>query len=158
MLLKKTRLISRKLQKLEGVKRASNYFDKSVLSKSGEYVGKVKDVIFKKETYTGLLVKGKRRLFIGKEFISSDTKDHIILNMEPVTNIIGKKVYDSTGKKIGYVKNIVRKSKTNAYSEILVKKAVYRRAFSIPKKEVEIAKKSIILKNPYEPDKKRKLK
>lgn len=150
---KKIRIISKKLKNLDGAKKASSYFNKPVVSKSGEHVGKVKDVVLKHDIFEGLIVYGNKKLYVGKEFISSDSKDHIILNVEPITNMIKKDVYDSRGKKIGYVKDVVRKSNSNTYSDILVKKSFFRRAFSIPKGEIGIARKSIILKNPYEPDK-----
>jgi len=146
----KIRIISQNLRELDGTKNASYYIKKSVLSKSGEYVGKVYDIVLKRDLFVGLLVSGKKKLYIGKEFISSDSKEQVILNIEPVTNMIGKEVYDSKGERIGYVKDLIRKSNSNTYSDIVVKKSFFRRAFPISKADVSVAKKSIILKNSYE--------
>ncbi|MBD3247110.1 hypothetical protein GF378_00635, partial [Candidatus Pacearchaeota archaeon] len=108
------------------------------------------DIVLKKDCFAGVLVKGKRRVFIGKEFLGGESKKGMILKIEPVTSLISRQVYDSHGKRIGKVSGLKRKSKTNNYSAILVKKSVYRRAFEIPKKEIDVAKKTIVLKKPLD--------
>mgnify|MGYP006293988337 CR=1 FL=1 len=158
MLSKRLRIISRKLRNLKGTQKTSNILNKKVLSKSGEYVGRVKDIILKKDVFQGIFVLGKNKIIVGREFIASISKDHIMLKIEPVTNMLGKTVFDSRGKRIGKIKDVTRKSHTNNYHEIRVKNSMFKRSFLIPKKEIATAKKSIILKNPYEHDKKKKKK
>lgn len=154
MFSRKIKLISRKLRGLDGTKQIDFYLKKPVISKSGEHVGKVYDIVFKNGFIEGILVSGKKKIFVGKEYFSINPKQHIILSIEPVTNMIGKQVFDSTGKMIGKVKDILRKSNANIYYEIKVKGSFFKRSFNIPKKEVGVAKKSIILKYPYEKNKK----
>jgi sporulation protein YlmC with PRC-barrel domain len=149
MFKKSVDIISRKISNLERTENVSSYFGKKVYSKTGGLIGVVYDVILKKGVMIGILVRGKRKTFIGKEFFGSQSKEGIILKIEPVTSIIGKQVYDSDGKRIGKVIGLNRRSCTNAYSDILVKKSIIRRAFSIPKKDIDMAKKSVLLKKPY---------
>jgi sporulation protein YlmC with PRC-barrel domain len=149
MFKKNVDLISRKLSNLDRTENVLSYVGKRVYSKKGDFFGIVYDVILKKGVMIGILVKGKRRSFIGKEFFGSQSKEGIVLKIEPVTIIIGKPVYDSEGKRIGKVVGLNRKSCTNAYSDIMVKRSMLRRAFSIPKKDIEMAKKSVLLKKPY---------
>lgn len=146
-------IISKKVKTLEKANRFARYMNSKVYSKSGEYIGKVYDVVFDKVRILGVLVAGKKRIFIDKQFIGKISEDAIVLNIEPVTSMIGKQVYDAEGKKIGTVSGLQRKSNANTFSDILVKRAIYRRAFSIDKKEIGVAKKNIILKRAYGEDK-----
>ena len=146
-------IISKKVKTLEKANRFARYMNSKVYSKSGEYIGKVYDVVFDKVRILGVLVSGKKRIFIDKQFIGKISEDAIVLNIEPVTSMIGKQVYDAEGKKIGTVSGLQRKSNANTFSDILVKRAIYRRAFSIDKKEIGVAKKNIILKRAYGEDK-----
>ncbi len=150
MFKRKIEVVSSKTKKLDKTRMFSSYIGKRVYSKKGMFVGIVLDVILKDGSMIGVLVKANKKIFIGKEFFKSDTENAIMLKIDPVTEIIGKTVYDSTGKRLGKVVGLKRKTTGNNYSELLVKKAVYKKAFSIPKKEVEVAKKSVILNNVYE--------
>lgn len=150
MFKRKIEVVSSKTKKLDKTRKFSSYLGKSVYSKRGMFVGKVLDVIMKGDSMIGVLVKANKIIFIGKEFFKSDTENAIMLKIDPVTEIIGKTVYDSSGKRLGKVVGLKRKTTGNTYSELLVKKAIYRKAFSIPKKEVEIAKKNVILNKEYE--------
>jgi sporulation protein YlmC with PRC-barrel domain len=150
MFSRKPKIIATKLKSIEHLKSFKSYLKRRVYSKRGEYVGKVYDVLFNEKTLLGIMVKGKKNIFVGKEYISSESANAIVLKIEPITNLIGKQVFDSRGKRIGIVSDIKRRSKSNTYTDLMVKKAFYRRAFSVPKKDVEIAKKNIILKKEYE--------
>ena len=154
MFSKKIKIISRKLKGLDGMRKTDFYIKKPVLSKSGEYVGRVYDIVLKNGSVEGILVSGKKNIFVGKEFFSIDPKQHIILSIEPITNMIGKRVFDSTGKLIGKVKDVSRKSNANTYYEIKVKSSFFKRSLNISKKEIGVAKRNIILKHPYEKKKK----
>ena len=72
-----------------------------------------------------------------------------MLKIEPVTNLIGKQVFDAVGKRIGSVSDVKRKTKSNNYTDLIVKKAIYRKAIAVPKKDIDVAKKNIILKKEY---------
>jgi len=147
---RRVEILSSRTKKLESTKKFSSYIGKNVYSKSGELVGKVYDVIMKNDNMVGVIYKGASRVFIGKEFFKSDTDDAIMLKIEPVTGLIGKHVYDSTGKIIGKVVELKRKSTANSFDELRVKKAFYSMSVHIPKKFIAVAKKNIILSKPWE--------
>ena len=77
-----------------------------------------------------------------------------MLKIEPVTNLIGRQVFDSKGKRVGKVVEVIRKGTGNVYSELRVKKNIYSWSKHIPKKDIAVAKKSIILKKPWSEKKK----
>ena len=147
--MKKVKIISSKLKKVDHLKKFSSYIGKNVYSKTGEFLGRVKDLLFKEECFLGILLD-RKRLFIGKEFLGHESEKGIVLKIDPVTSLLGKQVFDAVGKRIGVVSDIKRKTNSNSYTHLMVKKAIYRRAFEIPKKDVDVAKKSIILKKAYE--------
>lgn len=147
---KKIRIISSKIKNLNKQEKASSYLGKKVLSKSGEYVGKVYDIILQKGNITGFLISGKVKIFIGKESIASQSEKTIMLKIEPITNIIKKKVFDAAGKKIGSVIDLKRKSTANTYSDLKVRQAIHKKPFLIPKKEVRVSKKNVILNKVHE--------
>jgi len=147
---KRVDLISRNVGDLDKTKKASSYIGKIVYSKKGEVIGRIYDVILKKGVLMGVLVRGKRKTFIGKEFFASESKEALMLKIEPVTSIIGRQVFDSLGKRIGKVSGLKRKSNTNTYNGIFVKKSIYRKAFEISKKDIDVAKKTVLLKKPHE--------
>jgi sporulation protein YlmC with PRC-barrel domain len=146
---KPAEIISRRIKNIESIELSSQYTDKKVYSKSGEFVGKVYDIAMKNKCFIGLMVSGKRKVFIDKDFFESDADGVIMLKIEPVVNLLGKQVFDSLGKIVGKVVGLNRKSNKNDYEEIVVKKSFFRRAFNVPKKDVEVAKENIILKKAY---------
>ena len=146
---KKIEIISKKLKTLDKSKHLLSYINKKVYSKSGEVVGNIYDVLLDKGRFSGFLVGGKRKMFIGKEFIESESAKALVLNMDPVFNMIGKLVYDGAGKKIGNVSGVNRKSNANVYSEIMVKTSLVKRSTPVSREDVGIAKKSIILKKAH---------
>ena len=149
MFKKKPKIISNKLKKIGHLKKFSSYIGKKVYSKSGEYIGKVYDLLFRDSCFLGIMVD-KRDIFIGKEFFRGESDNAIMLKIEPVTSLVGKQVFDAVGKKLGRVSDIKRKSNSNNYTDLWVKKSIYRKSFTVPKKDIEVAKKNIILKKEYE--------
>ena len=147
---KKIGVLSRRLKNLNKLVELSSYLKRRVYSKSGEYIGKVYDVLSDNMTIEGVLIKGKKNIFIGKEFFQSESKKAIVLNIEVVLNLFNKKVYDSVGRYLGIVKKVLRKSNSNTFSELIVKKSFYKKPLRIKKKEVSVAKKNIILNKEYE--------
>ena len=148
MFSKKIKIISNRFKKIDSLKKFSFYIGKKVYSKSGEYVGKIHDLLLKDDRFIGVLID-RRDVFIGREFFRGESADRIMLKIEPITNLVGKQVFDAAGKRIGSVSDVKRKSKTNNYTDLWVKKAIYRKAIAVPKKHIDIAKKNIILKKEY---------
>jgi sporulation protein YlmC with PRC-barrel domain len=146
MFWKKTDIVG-KVKNLDGLSKFSSYLGKKVYSKKGDFLGYVKDVMFKGNIIQGILIKGKRKIFVDKEYFEHESENAFVLSIDPVVCLIGKQVFDSSGKRIGKVIDIKRKTNANVYSEIIVKKVFYKRAFSILKEDISVAKENIILKH-----------
>ncbi len=146
MFRKKTDIVG-KTKNLDSLGKISSYFGKKVYSKTGDFLGHIIEVMFKGNIIQGFLVKGKRKLFIEKKFFEHESEKAFVLSIDPVVCFIGKQVFDSSGKRIGKVVDVKRKTNANVFSEIMVKKAFYRRAFSIRKEDISVAKENIILKH-----------
>ncbi|RMF07263.1 hypothetical protein D6764_00225 [Candidatus Woesearchaeota archaeon] len=140
--------ISDRINTLGSSLRATDYLRKVVLSKSGEKVGIVRDIVFHGHVFVGLLI-GKN-LFIDSKFVHSVADDAVMLSIEPVTLLRGKIVFDADGRQIGKVKDVVRRHTGNDYESILVKKGIFRKPIAIPKSHVKTAGKNIILNTSYE--------
>lgn len=146
----KIEAVSNKAVNIDELGKFSSYIGKKVYSKTGELVGKVYDIVIKNDCMVGVLYKRDLNIFIGKEFFKSDNDDAIMLSIDPVTGLIGKKVYDSTGKYVGKVVELKRKKNSNNYDELRVKKSFFFKSVYIPKEKIAVAKKNIILKGPWE--------
>lgn len=140
---KTTTILSSKQTTIEHMDFLSNYLGKKVFSQTGEKVGTIKDVVFEKGTHKGFLVSGD--LFIDKEYFSKEFEESMMLEINPVTLLIGKLVFDVDGKKVGKVIDIERTNNANDYKTILVKKNIFSKPIVIEKKEIDITKKNIIL-------------
>ncbi|MGM5484758.1 MAG: PRC-barrel domain-containing protein [Nanobdellota archaeon] len=122
----------------------NSYLGKKVFSKSGDHVGKVKDLVIRDYYVEGIIVKGKRYMFIDKKYFSSD-EEAIILSIEPVYNHLRKRVFDSDGKNLGRVIGVERKDNSNDFTNLILKKGYFSKSFKIPYKEINVLKKNIIL-------------
>jgi sporulation protein YlmC with PRC-barrel domain len=147
---KKTKIISSRLDSLKGTESFMEYLNKKVFSKSGEYIGRVRDVISYSDKIAGAVINGKYNYFIDEKYFESDSKKALVLSINPVFSLIGKKVYDSQGRKIGKVIGIKRDTTANKFKALIVKKHFFLKPFFIPKGDIEVSKKNIILKFEYE--------
>jgi len=135
--------------KFESVRK---YFKKKVVSKSGEPIGKVKDVLFTdKEGVKGIVISRKlfKKFYLDRSYFS-EVQDKIMLSINPVILQVGKLVFDADGKKLGKVVRVERKDKTNNFHALAIKKKIYSKAKEVPKSEIDVMKKNIILKKVYE--------
>jgi sporulation protein YlmC with PRC-barrel domain len=136
-----------KLKNVEDLPRINFYKGNKVFSKSGEYVGKVVNLVFKEHTVKGIVVRGKALVVLGMDFIDSNSGNVIMLKIDPVTNLIGKFVFDSNGRKLGRVVGLERNTSGNNYSELVIRKKFYRPTFTVKKTNVAVSRENIILKN-----------
>lgn len=103
----------------------SDVVGRKVLTKDGVKIGKVKSVHIHPRDLTieGIVIDPgffDAYQFIGASYIDSMTGEGIVLNIHPVTEYMGVKVFDSTGKEIGKVKEVNRSKQTNTLLSILV--------------------------------------
>ena len=150
MLNKKVDAISSKIKSTKLLDSFTAYVGKEVISKSGEIIGKVSDVLMQGSSIAGVVVKKTlNKVFFDKEFFSVQTDKTIRLSIDPVTMHVGKQVFDVEGKKLGKVTGLVRKSGANKFTHIEVQKRILTKTIKIPKEDISVAKKNIILKKTY---------
>ncbi len=148
---RKLRAISTKTNDVSKMDSFRSWIGKKVISKSGDVIGRVHDIKFSRNTLTGIVaMKSISKLFIGTEFISGISDEALVLSIDPVTMLVGKKVFDADGKDMGKVSRLVRRGNSNSFEAVIVKKKIYSKGMKIPKADVEVSKKSIILKKSYE--------
>ena len=133
--------IKHKSKPLEETIDVSNALGKKVISKKGEKIGKVGYIAIhpKRLTIEGIWVCGPMvcKHYIGKNYIDSINKEATYLKINPLTGLVGKKVFDSGGKELGNVKKVNRSNKTNNLLSVVVKQK------GIGGKEVAVAKRNI---------------
>ena len=78
------------------------------------------------------------------------TDDAVILKMTPVTELIGLKVYDSTGKDVGKVTKVNRSRMTNHLLSIVVESEEIEEKIIINSDYIAAKGEAIMLKEPFE--------
>lgn len=144
-------IISKKKEKdVSELDKLRSYIGKKTISKSGNRVGKVCNIMFSGNKIEGIVIRrGFRKIFVDIEYVSP-SKDSVMLLIDPFIILKGKLVFDADGKKVGRVIKIIRKGNTNVIESIVVRKKIISKAVTIPKVEIDVLKKNIILKNVYE--------
>jgi sporulation protein YlmC with PRC-barrel domain len=89
------------------------------------------------------------KFFVGIEYLGDVSEESIVLSIDPVTELVGKKVFDADGRNLGKVVKLNRRSAENDFESLIVKKRIYSKGIVIPKKEIDTAKKNIILNKVY---------
>jgi sporulation protein YlmC with PRC-barrel domain len=148
---KEIKAISKDAKNPSSMDSMRKYLGRKVRSKSGENLGGIYDILFSGNKIEGfIVVKRLSAIYIAKEFFSSFSKKSAMLSIDPVTLMIRKHVFDSDGKNLGRVSKIQRKSHANDFEAIIVKKNFFSRGLIVPKSDIDVAKKNIILKVVYE--------
>ena len=142
-------VISPGFKHVETARTAKDYIGKKVYSTSGDYVGRVRDVVFTQGSIAGLIIQGRRKLFIHKDYTQPEIVDAIILTIDPVTHLKGKIVFDSNGRRLGRVKDIERSTVANECDHLLVKRNLFTKPRKIPYGDVAVSKRNIILSKAY---------
>lgn len=133
--------------KLESMK---DYIGKNVVSKSGEHIGSILDVLFTDKIHGMIVSKGFfSRYYVDKSYFST-IKEKAMLSMDPALLLVKKVVFDSDGKRLGKVARIKRKGKTNELEALIVKKRFFSKPIEIPKSSIDVMKKNIILNKKFE--------
>jgi sporulation protein YlmC with PRC-barrel domain len=147
--LKGLKFVSTKKNSVNKNQGLTKYLCKKVFSKEGEKIGRVKQIIFNKEIIEGIIVAKSlffRKIFIDMEYVDKFTSDSVLLNINPLILIVGKRVFDNDGKDLGKVKKVIRKSNANVIDSILVKKSIFSKDVVIQPKDIHFIKKNIRLK------------
>ena len=114
---------------LEQTINLKELFGSKVISKNGEKIGHVGDIYFHPFKLTIEAIKINKGFFgndyyVGKEYIGSLSKEGVLLSIIPVKELIGKKVFDSAGIRVGKVKKIARRGTSNRLLSINIRKGV----------------------------------
>jgi sporulation protein YlmC with PRC-barrel domain len=137
----------RNILKFESIK---DYLGKKVASKSGKIVGTVRDVLFTDKGVKGIIVyKLFSRFYVDRSYFNT-VGNKAMLSINPIILLKGKKVFDADGKRLGKVSKVKRKSKTNDFESVVVKKRFFSKGIEIPKSEIDVMKDNIILNKIYE--------
>jgi len=131
----------------------SNVVGRKVMTKDGKKLGKVKSVhVHPKDlTLEGIVIDPgffDAYRFIGAGYIKSMTDEGIVLSINPVSEYVGLKVFDSTGKEIGKVKEVNRSKQTNTLLSILVNRKGEEDVL-IRADYIAAVGENIVLKDPY---------
>jgi len=133
--------------KFESIK---DYLGKKVVTKSGKTVGSILDVLFTDKGVKGIIVyKLFTSFYIDKGFFNT-VGNKAMLSIDPVILMKKKQVFDLDGKKLGKVVKVNRKNNNNDFESITVKKRFFSKSFTVPKSEIDVMKKNIILNKSYE--------
>ncbi len=124
---------------------------KKVLSKSGKMMGFIEtlQVNPKKLTIEGIWIdKGLIDTpdYIGSNYISRLNGKGAILHIDPITEVKGKIVYDSKGRKIGKVSSVNRTKKTNSLSAIIIDRGLIKKPLKLSVSKIKNIGKNIMLK------------
>lgn len=115
-------------------------------------MGKVTEIRTKGFSVEGIVVSKQYpggQEFIDKSFIKVLNQNEALLNINPVTNLKGLSVYDTSGRMLGKIVKVLRKDNRNEFTSIVVKNKFYSRSILIPKDKIDIMKKNIILNIDY---------
>jgi len=126
---------------------------KKVLNKDGKNIGKIKTIridpvdltIEGIEVDTGLF---KVDEYYGKNYIKTLTEQGAILKINPIGDVIGLTVYDSTGRSVGEVKDVKRSKKTNKLMSITMYSDIYKENVTIDADYIASCGDGCILKEP----------
>lgn len=116
-------------KKLEGFITSDDILGKDVIDSMGETLGVVEKVFIggKELDFAGIAVdKGlfSQGLCIGKAYIDRVTEYAVILNTSILFELKGKLVFDSEGKKLGSVKQVITVESKNALESLEIKTGV----------------------------------
>lgn len=149
-MIKISEYITEKVENERDIVSLKDMIDKKVYSRSGEYVGIVKDIGFSENEFIGIIVRSKsKNILIDKKYFQMNKKDNLVLNIDPITNIKGKLVFDKDGRQLGKIVDIIRKTNSNTFENIIVKESLYSKSIKIPRADIEVMKINIILNKAY---------
>jgi sporulation protein YlmC with PRC-barrel domain len=150
-------IISNRLKTVADLTNSKNLHSVVVISRSGEIVGKVRNLRIKGFNVEGIVIArpfSMYKQFIDKVFIQTFNQDQILLKINPVLSFKGLKVYDKSGRKLGKVRKVLRSDNTNNFTSLVVRDRFYSRSILVGKENIAIMKKNIILNMDYDKESK----
>ena len=123
---------------------------KKVMAANGKEIGSIQDIRLDPKTLALDGIEIDRGFFgtdtfIGRKYITSLSTDGAVLNMSPVSDYKGMKVFDSSGKEVGTVKEVRTEGSTNTISAIVVGTGILSNDAVFSKSNVQGVGESIML-------------
>lgn len=126
-----------------------------VITHDGDEIGTVKSVHISDET---MMVEGitlskglfKEQDYVGRQYILSMSNKGVVLSITPISEYIGKEVYDSDGQKVGKVREIYRVTKTNNILSLTVDRGFGKDDLIVMDSMIDKIGRNIILNKPVE--------
>ncbi|MDP2666622.1 MAG: PRC-barrel domain-containing protein [Candidatus Diapherotrites archaeon] len=130
--------------------RVQDLKGKKVLDSNGKDVGKVMEIRLDSQTLNLDGVEMDRGFFgedtfIGRKYIASLSMEGVVLNMSPVSDYKGLKVFDSSGKEIGKVKEVRTEGNSNNISALVVETGILSNDVVFAKSAVKGVGESVLL-------------
>jgi sporulation protein YlmC with PRC-barrel domain len=148
---KETLLISPTQKSIDEYDSLKENLGKKIFTQSGEYYGRIKDIVFWQDKLLGIISYNKfKRVFIDKSFFITGPKDVQMLSIDPITLLKGKQVFDINGRLIGKVKKINRDDNNNSFKSLEVKKNIFTKSVMIKPDDIYTTKKNILLNKSIE--------
>jgi sporulation protein YlmC with PRC-barrel domain len=128
----------------------SSLVGKKVIAKNGEVLGKVSEVAFDLGKVIGIYYHSRTGpVLLGMETIDNYDGTSVMLHINPVVAFIGRAVYDKDGKRLGRVREVFRSNTHNDVIELVVRRGVFRSDLRVPKEDIEVAGKNILLNRSF---------
>ncbi len=123
---------------------------KKVMAANGKDIGTIQEIRLDPKTMDLDGIEIDRGFFgtdtfIGKKYITSLSSEGAVLNMSPVADYKGLKVFDSNGKEVGTVKEVRTEGRTNTISAIVVGTGILTNDAVFSKSDVRGVGESIML-------------
>ncbi|TGK29714.1 hypothetical protein EHQ05_01750 [Leptospira yasudae] len=123
---------------------------RNVISKSGENSGRLIDLRFLSGNLSGIIVlKGFRRVYFSREHLKSDSKERLLLKIDPPSNLLGKRVYDKNARFLGSVSSVQVAPGTVKLIRFWVRKFPFSPKTEFYPEDIETSVKNIILKKDH---------
>ncbi|TGK34340.1 hypothetical protein EHQ12_16560 [Leptospira gomenensis] len=126
-------------------------FGRNVLSKTGENSGRLIDVRFRSGALSGIVVlKRFRRIYFSKEHLKTDSKERLLLKIDPPSNLLGKRVYDKNARLLGTVVSIQTAPGSPKLVRFWVRKFPVSPKLELYPEDIETSLKNVLLKKVYD--------
>lgn len=123
---------------------------RNVISKSGENSGRLVDFCFLSGNLSGIVVlKGFRRIYFSREHLKTDSKERILLKIDPPSNLLGKRVYDKNARFLGSVTDIQVSPGTVKLIRFWVRKFPFTSKLEFYPEDIQTSIKNVLLKKDH---------
>ncbi|AYV55461.1 hypothetical protein [Leptospira kmetyi] len=123
---------------------------RNVISKSGENSGRLVDLCFLSGNLSGIVVlKGFRKIYFSREHLKTDSKERILLKIDPPSNLLGKRVYDKNARFLGSVTEIQVSPGTVKLIRFWVRKFPFTPKLEFYPEDIQTSIKNVLLKKDH---------